>query len=441
MRFKDRIAAEQKAAQALVAKGEDNLTDEEFNELKGHYAEIKKLREQAELFKGATDELDSMAAASKPKAADKPARTMGEHFAKELKSAGLSVREAARNKFETSDFKAASDVQLTTDKGEDEVGYQPYLEQIDTAVFENQRQLVVADLFSQGSIEGNTLKYPVYGKLEGAPAATAEGASTPHTHFPAPEWELDTLHKVGVMWDESEEMIEDLPYIASEINSQNDYAMGLTEEDQLLSGDGLGENIKGLMTRIPEGSKIAATDERTVADRIFHAKTMINVATGHTADALVISPLDYEALRLAKDANEQYYGGGFFLPAYGGTGQLVIQHTPWGLRTVVTPALEDGTCIVGAFKAGGKVFRKGGRRLQTTQSDQDKFGKGLTTFRLTERIGLQVKYPYDFVEVSTEVESGSTGSTGTTGETGETGDTGATGQSVQAAAAKSARSK
>ncbi len=435
MRFKDRIAAEQKAAQALVAKGEDNLTDEEFNELKGHYAEIKKLREQAELFKGATEELDGLAATSKPKAQAKAARSIGEHFVNEIKSAGISVHDAATRKFETSEFKAASDAQLTTDEGADEIGYAPYLEQIDAPVYEHQRQLVVADLFSQGSIEGNTLKYPVYGKLEGAPAATAEGASVPHTHFPAPDWKLDTLHKVGVMWDESEEMIEDLPYIASEINSQNDYAMGLTEEDQLLSGDGTGENIEGLIGRIPEDSKIDADDERTVADRIFHAKTMINIATGHVADALVISPMDYEDLRLAKDANEQYYGGGFFLPAYGGTGQLVIEHTPWGLRTVVTPAIEDGTCIVGAFRAGGKVFRKGGRRLQTTISDQDKFGKGLTTFRLTERLGLQVKYPYDFVEVATAVESGGTGSTGETGESGATGETGATGQ-IRAKAAK-----
>ena len=40
-----------------------------------------------------------------------------------------------------------------------------------------------------------------------------------------------------------------------------------------------------------------------------------------------------------------------------------------------------------------------------------------------------MKYPYGIVEVSTEVESGSSGSTGATGETG------ATGQSVMAAKA------
>ena len=39
---------------------------------------------------------------------------------------------------------------------------------------------------------GQVLKYPVYGKLEGKPGETAEGAAAAHTHFPDPTWENDT---------------------------------------------------------------------------------------------------------------------------------------------------------------------------------------------------------------------------------------------------------
>ena len=426
MRFKDRIAAEQKAAQALVAKGEDSLTDEEFEELKGHYDEIKKLREQEALFKGATDELNSMAAASKPKAQAKAARTIGEHYMNELKEAGLSILDTKKTPFESTEFKAATDTQAT---GGADGAYKPILTEVDQqGVFPYQRPLTVADLFSQGSMTGNAVTYPVYGKLEGGPDTVAEGGQKPQSHFPDPEWVTDTLKEVAVWWKITDDMAEDLPYVASEIQDQNDYAMQLKEEDQLLNGDGSGSNVKGLLAR--DGvQEIAADDERTVADRIFHAKTMINKATGHNADALVISPDDYEALRLAKDANQQYYGGGFFLPAYGGTGQLVIQETPWGLKTVVTPAAPDGECYVGAFKAGGKVLRKGGRRVASTNSHEDDFTNDKVTFRIKERMTLQVKYPADFVKVSTEAASG------TTGATGATGDTGATGQALEAEAA------
>lgn len=441
MRFKDRIAAEEKAAKALIAKGEDNLTDEEFDELKDHFAEIKKLREQAELFKGATEELDAIAGASKPKAQAKAARSMGEFVVGEVKGAGMTFAQAKAMGFETGEFKAATDPQKTTDQGEDEVGYAPYLEEIDTPVFEHQRPLTIVSLIGTGSISGQVLKYPVYGRLEHNTIMTAEGKTISTSHMPAPEWVSDKIGKAAVMWDVSEEMMEDLPYVVSEINEQNDYAMSLEIENQILNGDGSGDNIKGIVLRIASDSKIADTDKRTVADRIFHAKTMIFENTGFQADGLVISPADYEVLRLAKNANDDYYGGGFFLPAYEGTGIMYVANTPWGLRTVVTPAVADGKCYVGAWKQSVKMLNKGGRRFKTTNSDASKFGQDMTTNKLTQRFGLQMKYPYGIVEVATTVESGSTGSTGATGDTGETGDTGATGQSVQAAAAKSERSK
>ena len=53
MSIKDRIAAEKKAAQAILAKGEENVTDEELAELKSHKEEIERLEARVELFKDA----------------------------------------------------------------------------------------------------------------------------------------------------------------------------------------------------------------------------------------------------------------------------------------------------------------------------------------------------------------------------------------------------
>lgn len=426
MTIKDRIAAEQKAAQVLLAKGEENLTDEEFDELKGHYAELKKLNERVELFKGATDELSAMAGASKPKPQAKAARTMGEFVVNEVKTAGMNFAQAKAIRFETGEFKAASDPQLTTDAGTDDIGYTPYLEQIDTAVYEHRRPLTIKSLIGTGTMSGQVLKYPVYGKLEHSTMMTAEGKTITKSHLPAPEWVSDKIGKAAVMWDVSEEMMEDLPYVVSDINEMNDYAMSLEEESQILNGDGTGDNVKGIMLRIPEDSVVDSDDERTVPDRIFHAKMMVFTNTGFQADGLVINPDDYETLRTMKNADGDYYGGGFFLPAYEGTGVMYVSNTPWGLPTVVTPAISAGECLVGAFRMSVKFLAKGGRKFKTTNSDASKFGQDMTTNKLTQRFGLQMKYPYGVAKVSTETE---TGTTGTTGQTGETGDTG---QSVQA---------
>ena len=290
MRIKDRIAAEKKAARELLAKGEDNLTDEEFESLKEHVAEAKKLEERVKLFADANKDIDEKAGA--PRSRRRP-RSMGEFVVASVKDAGMTFSEAKAKGFETAEFKAASDAQVTTDKGEDEVGYAPYLEQIDTPVFEHRRQLTIVDLLGQGSLEGQILKYPVYGKLEHESLMTAEGKTATHSHFPAPEWVSDKIGKASVMWDVSDEMMEDLPYVVTEINDQNDFAMSLEEENQILNGDGSGDNVKGIIARIPSDSVIDEEDERSVADRIYHAKTMVYENTGFQCDGLVISPADY----------------------------------------------------------------------------------------------------------------------------------------------------
>ena len=116
-------------------------------------------------------------------------------------------------------------------------------------------------------------------------------------------------------------------------------------------------------------------------------------------DAIVINPADYETIRLSKDSNGQYYGGGYFNGQYG-NGTIMQDPPLWGLKTVVTEAVAAGTAIVGAFKLGGAVIRKGGLRAESTNSHSDDFTNDLITFRVRERIGLQVKYPKAFVKVA-----------------------------------------
>lgn len=71
-----------------------------------------------------------------------------------------------------------------------------------------------------------------------------------------------------------------------------------------------------------------------------------------------------------------------------------------GLRTVVTEAMTKGTVLVGAFKAGGTIYRKGGLTVESTNSHENDFTNDKITFRVKERLALQVKYPKAFVKVT-----------------------------------------
>ena len=95
MRIKERIAAEKKAAQDILAKGEENLTDEEFEQLKQHVSEAKKLEERAALLKDGAEILDNAAEGKnleqKKEENAVTAKSIGEHFANELKAKGIEV--------------------------------------------------------------------------------------------------------------------------------------------------------------------------------------------------------------------------------------------------------------------------------------------------------------------------------------------------------------
>ena len=171
------------------------------------------------------------------------------------------------------------------------------------------------------------------------------------------------------------------------------YNLGLFEEAQLLTGSGAGTNLRGLLNRSGIQTRGLVGDAATGnADTIFKAMTDVETGTGLAADGIVINPTDYQTFRLSKDSNNQYYGGGFFTGPYGVGG--VMEKPPlWGLRTVVTPAITAGTVLVGAFQQSSTLYRKGGVRVEATNSNEDDFIKNKVTIRAEERVALAVRVP------------------------------------------------
>lgn len=278
-------------------------------------------------------------------------------------------------------------------------GYQPVVTQIDmNGVWPYERPLVVADLFGSVTLSGNanTVEYPVYGALEGGAGTVGEGGAKPQTHPAGPP--LGVRQPQGGRRLVEGHRQHDRRPLLHRLRNHNHarYNLQLLEETQLLSGNGSDANIKGLLSR---DIQKMVQDTDSDPDRIFKARTKIALATGFRADALVINPADYEAIRLSKDANGQYYGGGYFNGQYG-NGTIMQDPPLWGLKTVVTEAIAQGTALVGAFKLGGAVIRKGGLRAESTNSHSDDFTNDLITFRVRERLGLQVKYPKAFVSVA-----------------------------------------
>lgn len=308
------------------------------------------------------------------------AKSVGEYYVKSMQTAGFDVKSAIAHGYEV-ECKVNTDTNV---EGAPSAGYTPYLTQTDTEPARPyQRPLVVADLFSTGAITGTVLQYPVFDELEGNAKMVEEIDAAPQVHWKDPTWKQDKIGKVASFFGISEDMMDDLSWVIGEINDAAQYDLKLQEETQLLSGDGTENNLTGLFNR---GIQTMDKDELSDADRLSKAALQITTTTNFQADAYVMNPLDFWKLTIAKDANGNYLN-------------LTDGAKLWNIPTVATAAITEGTALVGAFKSA-KVLRKGGLVVKMTDSDTDDFLHFKQKCRVSERLGLQVKYPKAFVEVT-----------------------------------------
>lgn len=254
-------------------------------------------------------------------------------------------------------------------------------------------RLGVRDLFSQAAISGNSHTYVVMGATEGEPDVTSEGSAKPRIHV-AYTPTTEALAKIACYMKESDELLQDAPYLESVVRNRGRFAHKQAVEaylvEELLDASGVQQGAASISF-----------------DNILAAKQDIIADTGYIPDAMIINPADLTTLLQSKDDNLQYLLGG---PAYGSYGNGSYNENPkiWGLTVVQSNAVPAGECVVGAFKACAEVVTKAGEglRVEVSNSDQDDFIKNLVTVRIEERILLATLLPAAFAIVGTE-ESGS----------------------------------
>ena len=283
-----------------------------------------------------------------------------------------------------------------TDVQKDPASAMPWATEFIPGLVTARRRLRVADLFAQGSTDSAAVSWLVEGALEGDVGFKSEGEEKPQFHVSDPTAVTNPYKKICGFVQYSDEMLEDFTFLVSEINGRGVYQLQLAEESALLNGDGSGANMRGVLKTSGVQALTKGTD--TEADVIFKGISVIGRSSGHTADAVVLSPSTFEKLRLAKDQNGQYYGGGMFSGQYGQDG-LILYPNLWGLTTVVTPAMGDSTALVGAFRSAATLYRRGGVRVETTTSHADNFVKDVVTTRLEVRELLAVRQPLAFVAI------------------------------------------
>lgn len=366
--------AEVKSAVEAGKKSAEDLQSA-ITELETVQAQIKAADEAEALMKGL--ETPKAEKADKEEEKTMENKTLGARVAETLQSKGADFRE---NRYSIT-IKAAAPMIIPSD-------IKPAITDYDKEiVLGYRRPFTIADLFGAERISGGILKFFVESStVEGSISTTTEGQKKPMMSFGNPAPKTVELKKLPVYAKISTEMMEDAPFMEDYINGRLLHQHRLAVEDFLISELSGTSGIGTSSVLTPEG--------------IFKAMMTVQNSSGFAADAIVINPTDYQNIRLRKDQNGQYYGGGFFYGQYG-NGGMTEQPALWGVRTVVTPAVAVGTCIVGAFKMGASVLHGvSGTTVNIANQNEDDFIKNLVTILIEERLALAVRRPACFVKIT-----------------------------------------
>lgn len=244
------------------------------------------------------------------------------------------------------------------------------------------RLMTIRDLLAQGRTSSNAIDYVQETGFTNAAAPVAEGAQKPESTLEF------TLHSAPVRtiahWVQaSTQVLADVPQLQSYIDTRLRYGLELVEEDQILAGDGTGQNLHGL---IPQATAFDQSRKRvgdTRIDIVRRAMTQVRIAE-YRADAIVLHPSDWEEIELTKTDQGAYIWA---------NPRGLLGPTLWGLPVVDTTAVDEGEFLVGAFRLAAEVWDRQDATVDISTEDRDNFIKNMVTIRAEERLALTVFRP------------------------------------------------
>lgn len=405
--LKDERAAELKAAQSIIdtAKSEQRvMTDDERGQVGAHLMKAEELLKsmQAEADeRGLRDQLGAALREDDPAFDDGGGvarnrfKSIGEAFVKSDAYLFAKTATLGGSRYSTPAIDTGLDLKALTTTG---TVYPGGHQDLPGIVIKPLQRPTVADLLASGTMSGSVLSYLIESAFTNAAAAVAESGVKPASDLTLQRVD-QTLSKIATILDVPDEFLQDMSAARSYIDGRLTLFMQLAEENQLVNGSGTAPNIRGILNTSGIQTEVQAAAPDTALDALYRAITKCRTVAFLEPDGVVINPTDYQAIRLTKDSNLQYYGGGPFTGAYGTSGGTNDPGV-WGLRTVITTAVAAKTAIVGAWQAGGMVFRKGGIVVDSTNSDAAKFASNISTIRAEERLALAVFRPSAFVKVT-----------------------------------------
>ena len=242
-----------------------------------------------------------------------------------------------------------------------------------------QRRMTIRALLAPGTTNSNAIEYDSEKLFINNAAPVAEGALKPQSELQFEDASA-SVRTIAHWMRASVQIMQDAPGLQSMIDQRLRYGLAFAEEQQLLNGSGVGQNLPGLVTASTPYAAAGGLVATTPLDVVRLMILQVALAE-YPANGIVMNPIDMAAIEMLKDAANAYLIG---------NPQGTMQKTLWGLPVIETQAMGVDKALVGAFDLAAQIFDRQDATVEVSTEDQDNFVRNKVTIRAEERLALAI---------------------------------------------------
>ena len=279
-----------------------------------------------------------------------------------------------------------------------------------------QRPLMLRDLVTNGTTTSDTVEYVRVTGVTNNAAPVAEATSSgPQTVSGAalvnaagggykPESGIATakvtepVRTIAHWIPITKRAMSDAAQVLTLIDNFLQYGLEEELEDQMIAGDGTGENFMGLanVSGVQTQAAVVAPDPSPLLATLRQAKTKVRIVGRSVPNGYVMHPTDVEKLDLLVDNENRYYfggPGGSYVSQGGAAGPL------WNLPIVESEAVPAGTAYIGDWRKA-ILWDREQASITMTDSHSDFFVRNLVAILAELRACFGVIQPSAFVKIT-----------------------------------------
>lgn len=249
------------------------------------------------------------------------------------------------------------------------------------------KQLTLLDLIPKATTQSDTIDFVREVGFTNTAAEVLEATSVSTGAAPESSYSLEVVQiivqEIKHFLPVTRRALQDAGQIQSLIEDVLRYGLAERLNTQMLNGDGISPNIRGILNASGISTQAYST---SLHETLLKGRTKVRIQGKTSPNAYLLNPQDNESLLLTKDGENKYYFGG--PTAYG------VQ-TVWGLPVVEEEAQAAGAGLVADFRRA-KLYLRENATLRVAEQHSDWFTKGIVALMAEMRGALAVRRPSAF---------------------------------------------